>query len=65
MKAKEFEKKLGLNKITISNLNTDEMNAIRGGDDCQTQGTTFLIFYCCDPTTGGKIMTNKPSNTCG
>ena len=32
MKSKKFNKKLFLNKETISNINNDEMNVLRGGE---------------------------------
>jgi hypothetical protein len=32
MKAKKFNKKLVLNKATISNLNVDEVKTIKGGE---------------------------------
>ena len=50
MKTKKLSKKLGLNKNTIANLNTNDMSMIRGGaentDTCNCPGTE-----CC-PTAG-------------
>jgi natural product precursor len=46
MKPKKFSKKLGLNKITIANLNQGEMQRIFGGDD-----SVSIIPYVCPPPT--------------
>jgi hypothetical protein len=54
MKSKKFEKKLSLNKKTISNLNQGAMKGVRGG------GT--LEIACFDPG-GGSALTNC-QNTC-
>jgi hypothetical protein len=44
MKQKKFNKKLGLNKSTVVNLNRQEMKAAQGGDDVTWQ------TLCCIPT---------------
>jgi len=40
MKSKKFEKKLVLKKRTILNLNTNEMNDVKGGD------TAHSVCFC-------------------
>lgn len=46
MKAKKFNKKLNLSKITIANLENGEMNAIKGG----LTGTTVCPWTVCEYT---------------
>jgi natural product precursor len=46
MKTKKFNKKLALNKQTISNINNDEMNVLRGGDSIDT----LCPVKTCPPT---------------
>lgn len=41
MRAKKFDRKLSLNKETISNLTNDQLNSARGGTDY-----TKLIMQC-------------------
>lgn len=47
MKAKKLSKKLGLNKITVANMNNHEMNSARGG--VYTGVTCMTIQDCTDP----------------
>ena len=46
MKKKEFKKKLSLNKKTISSLNNDEMNSVKGGVE-----TKSVRMRCCGQIT--------------
>ncbi len=52
---KKFEKKLALNKKTISNLNKSDMTEVLGGSaiikSCLCSESCSLIMYCCGPTT--------------
>lgn len=50
MKAKTFEKKLTLNKATIANLNSEEMDSIHGGLDTVFQCTYRMCTarFVCD-----------------
>jgi natural product precursor len=61
MKTKNFSKKLVLKKKTVANLNTGEMNDVKGGTGffCQTDATctfdcsdhyTCLSYMPCDDT---------------
>jgi natural product precursor len=52
MKTKRFEK-MKLKKITIANLNTQEMRMVLGGDDS------------CDTTTVDACFTNRGDSHCG
>ncbi len=53
MKTKQFDKKLGLKKKTIANLNNRELKAVDGGaKTCATVGQvqsciTFNDYTCC------------------
>ncbi|MCU0286255.1 MAG: class I lanthipeptide [Acidobacteria bacterium] len=48
MKIKKLNKKLGLSKITISNLNLDELLKVRGGQApvTWTDGETYCDYGC-------------------
>lgn len=54
MKQRDFNKKLILNKKTISTLNGDLMRAVKGGnkdphdpsDDCDTGGGGSAVYTC-------------------
>ncbi|HLP59476.1 MAG TPA: class I lanthipeptide [Candidatus Deferrimicrobium sp.] len=46
MKAKKLEKKLILNKQTISNLKDGEMNKLKGGVTLRTDCKTVCISDC-------------------
>ncbi len=52
---KKFEKKLALNKKTISNLTNSEMSEVNGGTliirSCNCSESCSVIYYCCGPTT--------------
>lgn len=55
MKIKTFEKKLGLNKETIANLDAVQMNSVRAGqmDDGSAEGTCGSCScpeFTCPPT---------------
>jgi natural product precursor len=43
MKVKKFNKKLGLNKSTVANLNNSDMNAVYGG---VTNEPTVCVTKC-------------------
>ncbi|MDY6800610.1 MAG: class I lanthipeptide [Bacteroidota bacterium] len=62
MKKKRFNKKLNLNKETISNLNNDEMSNIKGGSSwicvAATVAQIFVeghenSYWACNLTHGG------------
>jgi hypothetical protein len=55
MKKKEVNKKLSLNKKTISNLNEIEMNGIYGGSFIPT----LCIILCLTPTTANTVPQTK------
>lgn len=44
MKTKRVEKRLALKKITVADLNRDEMKAILGGED--TCGSCASVCFC-------------------
>lgn len=44
MKAKKFDKKLSLNKETVSNLTDDQLDSVRGGTDAT------CVYQTCDCT---------------
>ena len=52
MKTKKFEKKLVLNKMTVSNLNGNEMLGLRAGNysaappTCEYECETYTISWC-------------------
>lgn len=46
MKPKHFEKKLVLNKITVSNLNLDDMLTIRAGQLAESEKTDLCQSVC-------------------
>lgn len=48
MKTKSFEKKLSLNKNTISRLNGQMMNTVRGGEE--TENDLCETFLPCEAT---------------
>jgi len=53
MKAKTLLRKLTLNKKIIANLESKEMNVIRGGEPCyrtevRSHCPTTSIPYCCE-----------------
>jgi len=50
MKTRRFYKKLVLNKKTVANLNSDEMNVVQGGLTLQCQ--TKWVPTCDEPYTG-------------
>jgi len=51
MKTKKFNRKLVLNKKTITNLTTQKMEAIRGGDGTQFwKDTCYLSMVICPIT---------------
>ena len=56
MKKKEFKRKLSLNQETVANLNSEKMDAIRGGrtaiDTCHTycDADPDLSICLCDHT---------------
>jgi hypothetical protein len=56
MKAKNFSKKLKLNKKTVANLNNGEMEAVHGGGGNSAPWTncpSCMITRCGCPTTSG------------
>jgi natural product precursor len=70
MKTKKFNKKLGLNKTTISNLSNNQMRAMKGGVQtdypCVSNPTscddlTFIPHKCPPPTV---TETEGPQFTC-
>jgi hypothetical protein len=53
MKTKRFEKKLNINKKTISDLNNQSMNSVRGGllythDECFSGTDCYQTQNPCD-----------------
>lgn len=56
MKAKKINKKLFLNKVTVTNLNNIELNSVQGGDsngtDTSCECTTSAESYCCTDSCG-------------
>jgi len=49
MKTKKIEKKLVLNRKTITNLDETQLNSVHGGvytDFCVTVGRTVCVTYC-------------------
>jgi len=61
MKAKRVEKKLALHKLTIADLNQDEMKAIVGGDE-HTCGSCMSDCFCSTILTEPKVSVFA---TCG
>ena len=73
MKKKKFNKKLSLNKESIANLNSSELDNVKGGHNltvynscnpnCNTNNT--ICRTCeCPPETFNCEITNYPMNTC-
>jgi len=54
MKSKKFEKKLSLNKKTIADLNSSEMNWLKGGQAEPTKSCDYTLCGCC----------TKPEHSC-
>jgi hypothetical protein len=60
MKHKQFNRKLVLRKQTIANMTGDEMNVLRGGEECTHFRTSCPVEFC--PPTWDCTLTY--CNTC-
>lgn len=56
MKAKKFNKRLGLNKKTIANLSVKDMNLLKGGIE-----QTEIGHACSNPCVTDICPTRKPT----
>lgn len=46
MKVKKLDRKLSLNKKTIVNLNSSEMNVVKGGDTLDAECPSYTCISC-------------------
>ncbi len=66
MKTRKFDKKLSLNKKTVSNLSVQEMKCVNGGVDGCICGCTCCCtvdFRLCNPTLQTKVCYCPPAPT--
>ncbi len=73
MKKIKFNGKLNLNKTTVSQLNENEQNSIKGGTNAKRTATgpnvctALPTFQCCAPertATGPNVCTARPTLFC-
>ena len=60
MKPKKITKKLSFSKSTIADLNSKDLNSVRGG----TLPPTFSCVYTCYGTCDGMSCFHRPGTTC-